>query len=106
MKPYMNDHSYDCLNGYSRLKYNQLDEYLKAGLRKTHIAWYFYMNDIRFLNEYKDILTKDEDNKYLEMASKLTYYVFCDRVGEGDETQVMTIIIHYLLYNIANQQYN
>ncbi len=59
----MNLHSYQVLNCYTKLKYKDLDKYLKMMLYSTYCAWYCYMDDPDFLEDYKEFVDNEKDPK-------------------------------------------
>lgn len=66
-RPYMNEHSYQCLRCYCDLKYSDLDRYLKMMLPSTYCAWYCYMEDADFLKDYKGLLEMEDSPNFVEL---------------------------------------
>ena len=54
----MNEHAFEVLRMYTQVRYNQLDSYLKNVLPSTYVAWFCFMDDKDFLDDYSELVSK------------------------------------------------
>ena len=88
-----NDHSFQVINAYTELRYNQLDRYLKLMLPSTHVCWYCFMDDSDFLEEYQEFI--DNENQVLQIAEEMP---------SEEESSIFRLVFDRLKTNI--QSYN